>query len=546
MPNSVKPWWHDEVMEKDVPVTKELADAWNAVLGESPTKVDAALLLSTFLYRIAQDFGLSGFGNSDALDDSMAENPVKAILQKLLPETEGPADPETVMADLIYSALSEIALNVDQRALIDKVYRLEKITVLTVGQIYWNLPHTSSRPDLPLREQGKILIPVPRSTEDFAEARWSKRMTVGANSATAKGLKGLSLRAKGARLALLIAQYLLKNHPELGATPIKGIFERRDDGSIKSIRWQENHQITPVQGLGLQDLEAAMREQAHKDLQLGEFATAAAMLSAVAQRLRSRTRQQSETDELVIGLISMETGAALLQAGQHDEAMEHFKSTAQSSTPQAESAPELVETKILSTVSFVGQGVVHLANSDNQNAEIALLKAAAFARELHDEIDEVEILIPTVLSLLGTNQIGSGELGAAEKNFQRAEKVAKKLVRRTPVVPQASVALIVALLSYVRLLVCTDRFHQVAPKATEALAIIDACSLDQLLHFPHRLFRAELHLLMAISFASLDQEEEASNSLRSARAALEAPTESNATGKLLALVDMIEAELEDD
>ncbi|MFF2831935.1 hypothetical protein ACFVSK_09245 [Cellulosimicrobium cellulans] len=196
----------------------DMRDAVVRVLGCVPTAPESLLVLAHFLNSLADGFGLS---ESDHLDPERTEHavpdaPVLAVVERFL-GVGGPALDHDVLRDTLYAALVAIAEDTGARRTLNK-RGLSSDDVLRLGQVYWSLEVSSTRPRLPLA-QGRIhrdgrsevaSIKHPRADKDLA---WMQK-TDRTNEKDVHASSGANARKQGAMLAVLAARWIVDRSTE--------------------------------------------------------------------------------------------------------------------------------------------------------------------------------------------------------------------------------------------------------------------------------------------------------------------------------------------
>lgn len=187
-------------------INVDLFGALAEILGAEPRTPDPIVVLSEYLYRLAQGYGLS---ESLHLTESQLERadlpaPAVALVNHYLADGAASIDGDS-LRDRLYATFIDLSRDRSARKALNKNEPLSEVGLLTVAQIYWNLEATNKRPSLPKFE------------EDFATMTWTKRVARGATglgAGQARKSSGQGFRTKGARLAVLAAQYLVDHHSQ--------------------------------------------------------------------------------------------------------------------------------------------------------------------------------------------------------------------------------------------------------------------------------------------------------------------------------------------
>lgn len=186
----------------EIEVGAELLEALDLVPATFGDAVDEAVLLAWYIAAVAKDFGLSEHLELDGDRLARVELPkyVEDLVDRVIGHAHGSRDDDVIRA-WIYALVVEVARDSRAGAVLNKSRPLAEADVLLLAQVYWNIERSEVRPRLPISGSDTADIKVPGKSQDFARMAWSSRM--------AEGLRGLgtggSLRAKGARLAVLLA-----------------------------------------------------------------------------------------------------------------------------------------------------------------------------------------------------------------------------------------------------------------------------------------------------------------------------------------------------
>lgn len=226
----------DQILE----VTTDLADALTRVLGPPPPQPRLVDVLAAYLDSLSREYGLT----TSAPDVGRAERPhapsrALGLIGEFFADAELLED-EVRLGDTLYDLMSDLCEDLRSRKLLNERKPLTPIELMQLGQIYWNLDGTDSRPGLPIRPSEEFAIKVPRANADFASMVWSSRLKNGP-----AGLREHSFRVKGARLAVLMAERLVDLNPATANAPTgarfvftSGVSTRR----LSSVAWKEHRQ----------------------------------------------------------------------------------------------------------------------------------------------------------------------------------------------------------------------------------------------------------------------------------------------------------------
>ena len=231
---------------RELKITVELVEALDTVLGSKLSTPEPIVLLSRYIDSLAKGFGLSESQDDekaarwDPLTHARRGLPKRAVdqIRHFLPES-GAKNPDGVR-DRLYTVFVDLARDdtIDP-GLVDDVLKL--------GQIYWCLQGSATRPRLPIRKGQSITIDgkttsadikVPRANDDFATMIWAHRIKVtGAYSSSSGGQ-----RKQGARLAVLAAKHIIADTPATPPNLGNAVLERSLTKARKprvSIVWPE-------------------------------------------------------------------------------------------------------------------------------------------------------------------------------------------------------------------------------------------------------------------------------------------------------------------
>lgn len=212
--------WHDRAVGDGtvLEVNADLFRALTEVLGDAPTAGEPVVLVAAYVYWLSEGYGLSESQNLTESQYERANPPskVRPLLGHYIPEANS-GDVDGLRRRL-YATLIDLADDADARKILNKSEPLSEVGLLKVAQVFWNLEAGPDRPRLPITANQQIVIDgrttrasirVPEKDGDYATMKRTDRTNVrlsGLGVGRAATSSGQSLRDKGARLAVLVAQ----------------------------------------------------------------------------------------------------------------------------------------------------------------------------------------------------------------------------------------------------------------------------------------------------------------------------------------------------
>lgn len=219
--------WHDGAVgdRTELEVNADLFRALTEVLGDAPTSAEPVVLVAAYVYWLSEGYGLSESLELTESQFERADPPSRArpLLGHYIPEVNS-GDVDGLRRRL-YAALIDLADDADARKILNKSEPLSEVGLLKVAQVFWNLEAAPDRPRLPIAADQQIVvrgrtarasIRVPGMHRDYATMKRTDRTNVGVSglgAGRAATSSGQSLRDKGARLAVLVAQRLVDGSP---------------------------------------------------------------------------------------------------------------------------------------------------------------------------------------------------------------------------------------------------------------------------------------------------------------------------------------------
>ena len=169
--------------EPKLDIKVDLFGALAEVLAAEPVKPTPIVVLSAYLYRLAQGYGLS---ESQHLTESQLERvdlpePAAALIRHYLGNVIEPDDGDH-LRDRLYKVFLHLSRDGNARKILNRTEPLSEVGLLKVAQIFWNVEATASRPSLPLKPgninsgSGTTVhtdIKAPDSDKDFATMKWT-------------------------------------------------------------------------------------------------------------------------------------------------------------------------------------------------------------------------------------------------------------------------------------------------------------------------------------------------------------------------------------
>ena len=219
--------WHDRAVggHTELEVNADLFRALTEVLGDVPSAAEPAVLVAAYVYWLSEGYGLSESLELTESQFERADPPSRALplLGHYIPEVNS-GDVDGLRRRL-YATLIDLADDADARKILNKSEPLSEVGLLKVAQVFWNLEAGPDRPRLPIAADQQIVvrgrtarasIRVPGTHRDYATMKRTDRTNVrvsGLGAGRAATSSGQSLRDKGARLAVLVAQRLVDGSP---------------------------------------------------------------------------------------------------------------------------------------------------------------------------------------------------------------------------------------------------------------------------------------------------------------------------------------------
>lgn len=195
-----------------IAIGPDLVRALDEVLGQDPSGAIPVVVVAAFLDQLAKGYGLS---ESESLeDDRLQDISMPAFAAEALAGLLGDVEDREELADRVYAALVATAPVPATRKALNKSKPLSEVSVRLVGQIYWNLKGTDSRPKLPRRPRemrvgGKTVsidLPAGKAGEDFATMLAADR----SRAELPDKVTGYRFRQQGALLAVLMAKHIVE------------------------------------------------------------------------------------------------------------------------------------------------------------------------------------------------------------------------------------------------------------------------------------------------------------------------------------------------
>ncbi|NJC81488.1 ATP-binding protein [Planosporangium mesophilum] len=238
--------------EPGLQLTKDLSDALSWVLDVAPTTPVPVVVLAAYLDSLAKGYGLSDSLEVDAVGPlERVDLPASAValINHYLADGGASVDADS-LRDRLYSVFADLSQDRHARSILDKTQPLTDIELLYLGQIYWNLEGTPTRPKLPIRAGQVVIVAgkqvsadvkAPNANKDFATMKWTARVN---EQGPYKSSSGQGFRKQGARLAVLAAEHIIQCNPQrpptLGGAFLQLTPSDRGRHRISSIAWRED------------------------------------------------------------------------------------------------------------------------------------------------------------------------------------------------------------------------------------------------------------------------------------------------------------------
>lgn len=500
---------------REIEVTQELIDAWISVLDHLPDHPDAVVLLSSYLFKAAKSYGLSGYGRDlERIDRLTQSHPAKPLVETLVREEAQASNIEDGLACLLNAALQAVSDDVMSGAKINKIWSSDATDTRMVGQVYWNLFCAPGDNGLPIMPNTPAPASAGTATTTYETMSWNQRKDKGVKLHKGPIVRGNPFRKTGARLAVLIAQWLAGRLQSLEAEVGDTSFGYSEDGKVVSIRWHgsttsEAESSQPVSSLGRRlDEVDTFRSLAQDGVNRGNHADAADTLGLAVTILRRRSEEEIGDHELRLALVSLEAGLASINAGRLSEAADHFLNAERGILTLSGLSPDNVEQELGLAVALIGQGAVHVQSGRFDLAAEALARSVAVSQSLTDQDSDTEIILALALSSLGGAHLGEEHFATATSSLVRAETILRKMQRRNPVDAPAQITLTMTLLTLGQVLLSSGKEREARAKLDESLRLSKTLGEDERFHTEGRLMQATAIFILCVADLLLAFEQE--------------------------------------
>ena len=191
---------------------------------DQPVAAPPLVVVAALINALAKDYGLSEHEDlsGNQFDRVTPPQQNEPLLRACLPEIAQDAD---ALCGRLYGVVVRLSEDPAARRFLHMSVPVSDVGFRKIAQVYWNLEQNDQRPKLPIRS-GQVIDVAGRSVRaavassagdrDLAVMRLTERTRTrltGLGEGTAGTTSGQAFRTKGARLAVLIAQEILREAP---------------------------------------------------------------------------------------------------------------------------------------------------------------------------------------------------------------------------------------------------------------------------------------------------------------------------------------------
>ncbi|MCC2319532.1 tetratricopeptide repeat protein [Cellulomonas xiejunii] len=206
------------------PERAELYRVLHGPPADQPVPADPLVVVAAYVNELAKRYGLSEHRDlsTSQFDDVAPPSRAMALLRACVPEIEQDAD---ALRGRLYEVVVRLSDEPAARAFLNRSAPVSEVGFRKIAQVYWNLEQNEQRPKLPIRSGQEITVGGRRTSAAIASSdgnrdlaaellteRTRTRLT-GLGEGTADATSGQAFRTKGARLAVLVAEELLRDAP---------------------------------------------------------------------------------------------------------------------------------------------------------------------------------------------------------------------------------------------------------------------------------------------------------------------------------------------